>query len=65
MVFSMNPNLAPGPDGFGGDILGLLGHYIRVLNVVQDFLCGYFMPKFISHACLVLLPKVEHPNNFS
>ena len=36
-----------------------------VLETGNSFLGGCDMPKFISHACFVLLSKVEHPNKFS
>lgn len=32
------------------------------LAVVHSFFCGHTMPKFMSHPCIVLLHKVEHPN---
>ncbi|KAH0765178.1 hypothetical protein KY285_001049 [Solanum tuberosum] len=67
VVFSMNPNSAAGSDGFGGKFYQHCWEIIKedVLSAVQYFFCGHTMPKFISHACLVLLPKVEHPNKFT
>ncbi|XP_015160445.1 uncharacterized protein [Solanum tuberosum] len=67
VVFSMNPNSAPGPDGFCVKFFQSCWGIIKedILNAVHAFFCGSFMPKFISHASLVLLRKVDHPNNFS
>ncbi|WMV24651.1 hypothetical protein MTR67_018036 [Solanum verrucosum] len=54
VVFSMNPNSAAGPDGFGGKFNQHCWEIIKedVLSAVQYFFCGYTMPKFMSHACL-------------
>ncbi|WMV45633.1 hypothetical protein MTR67_039018 [Solanum verrucosum] len=67
MVFAMNPNSAPGPDGIGGKFYQACWNIIKedLLAAVQHFFCGHIMPKFMSHVCLVLLPKKEQPNNFS
>ncbi|XP_049348976.1 uncharacterized protein LOC125813531 [Solanum verrucosum] len=61
VVFAMNPNSAPGPDGIGGKFYQACWNIIKedLLAVVQHFFCGHIMPKFMSHACLVLLPKKE------
>ncbi|XP_015168633.1 uncharacterized protein [Solanum tuberosum] len=67
VVYSMNLNSAPGPDGFGGKLYQVCWDIIKhdILEAVKSFFCGSIMPKFMSHACLVLLPKVEHPNKFN
>ena len=67
VVFSMNPNSAPGPDGFGGKFYQSCWDIIKedVLKAVQHFFCGNILPKYISYACLVLLPKIDHPNKLS
>lgn len=67
VVFSMNPNSAPGPDGFGGKFYQSCWDIIKedVLKAVQHFFCGYILPKYFSHACLFLLPKIDHQNKFS
>lgn len=67
VVFSMSPNSAAGPDGMTGKFFRVCWEVISqdLLDVVQYFFCGHSMPKYFSHACLVLLPKVEHPNKLS
>ena len=32
---------------------------------MQHLFCGNILPKYFSHACLVLLPKIDHPNKLS
>ncbi|WMV30181.1 hypothetical protein MTR67_023566 [Solanum verrucosum] len=65
-VFAMNLNSAAGPDGFGGKFYQACWSIIKedLLEVVQSFFCGNNMPKFMTHACLVLLPKNEQPIRF-
>lgn len=67
VVFSMNPNSALGSDGFGRKFYQSCWDIIKedVLKVVRHFYCGNIMPKYFSHACLFLLPKIDHPNKFS
>ncbi|KAK6803126.1 hypothetical protein RDI58_000910 [Solanum bulbocastanum] len=36
-----------------------------LLAVIHAFFSGQRLPKYFSHACLVLLPKVKHPNRLS
>lgn len=48
------------PAGICWNIIGM-----DLLQVVIAFFCGYAMPKYFSHTCLVLLPKVSHPNKLS
>ncbi|XP_015169049.1 uncharacterized protein [Solanum tuberosum] len=67
VVFAMNPYSAAGPDGFGGKCYQVCWNIIKedLLAVVQSFFCGHIMPKFMSRACLVLLPKIEHPSRLT
>lgn len=66
VVFSMNPNSAPGPDGMGGKFYQVCWEIIKedLLSAIQVFFNGQTMPKFMSHACLILLPKVDQPVTF-
>ncbi|WMV13570.1 hypothetical protein MTR67_006955 [Solanum verrucosum] len=67
VVFAMNPYSAAGPDGFGGKFYQVCWNIIKedLLAAVQSFFCGHIMPKFMSHACLVLIPKTEQPSRFT
>lgn len=67
VIFSMNSSLAAGPDGMSGKFYQVWWDIIRihVLAVVQSFFCRCSMPKSMTHACLVLLPKVENPNKLT
>lgn len=67
VVFSMNPNSTAGPDGMSGNFYQSCWGVIKVdlLKVVQYFFCGNAIPKYFSHSCLVLLPKVDHPNKLT
>ena len=64
IIMSMNPNSSPGPDGFGGKFYQECFEIIKddLMSVIKSFYTGNIMPRYMSHACLVLLPKVEHPN---
>ncbi|WMV32834.1 hypothetical protein MTR67_026219 [Solanum verrucosum] len=67
VVFAMNPNSASRPDGFVSKFYQSCWEIVKadLLLAIQSYFSGHIMPKFMSHACLVLLPKTEHPNNFS
>ncbi|WMV30192.1 hypothetical protein MTR67_023577 [Solanum verrucosum] len=66
VVFAMNP-YSVGPDGFGGNFYQVCWNIIKedLLAAVQLFFCGHIIPKFMSHACLVLIPKTEQPSRFA
>ncbi|WMV46970.1 hypothetical protein MTR67_040355 [Solanum verrucosum] len=66
-IWSMSANSAAVPDGMSGMFFHSSWDIISddLFNMIQLFFCGHSIPKFISHACLVLLPKVNHPNKFS
>ncbi|XP_015087005.1 uncharacterized protein LOC107030129 [Solanum pennellii] len=66
VVMSMNPNSAPGPDGIGGKFFQVCFDIIKedLLAAVKDFFNGCDMPKYMSHANIIMLPKVDHPNMF-
>ena len=64
IIMSMNPNSAPGPDGIRGKFYQVCFDIIKddLMAVVLSFFNGKVMPRYMTHACLVLLPKVDHPN---
>ncbi|XP_055806998.1 uncharacterized protein LOC129875783 [Solanum dulcamara] len=63
----MSPTSAAGPDGMSGKFFHSCWYIIcdDLLKLVQHFFNGHYIPRYISHACLVLLPKTEHPNKLS
>lgn len=67
VVFLMNPTSAARPDGFNGKFYHSCWDIIKhdLLNVVLAFFGGCTMPKYMTSACLVLLPKVEFPNSLT
>lgn len=60
----MNAHLAAGSNGMNRKIFQSYWHIIGqdLLQVVLSVFCGKVVPKYFSNTCLVLLPKVEHPN---
>lgn len=67
VVFSMSPHSAAGPDSMNGKFFQACWSIIKddLLTVVQSFFSGQIMPKYFSHACLVLLPKTSNPSKLS
>ena len=62
----MNPNKAPGPDGYPGsfymecwDIIGP-----SVIDTIQSFFLSGFMLKELNHTFIVLIPKNSHACEF-
>lgn len=59
IVFLMDPDSAPGPDGFSGAFFqscwDIIGH--DLLAAVQEFMAGIPIPQSISAAMMILLPK--------
>ena len=60
IIMSMNPHSAPGPDGFGGKFYQVCFDIIKkdLLDAVNHFYIGNSMPRYMTHACLILLPKL-------
>ncbi|CDP19251.1 unnamed protein product [Coffea canephora] len=61
VVFAMDANSAPGPDGFGAGFYQQCWEIIKadLLGAVQDFFKGVQQPRGFSSALLVLIPKTE------
>ena len=63
----MHPNKAPGPDGFG---VGFFQRYWSIVgcdvtNVVLDFLNSDSPCPRLNYTHVVLIPKVQNPENLS
>ncbi|XP_049399720.1 uncharacterized protein LOC125863746 [Solanum stenotomum] len=67
VVQSLNPNSAAGPDRMNGCFFQKCWSIINkdLLAVIHSFFSGHLLPKYFSHTCLVLLPKVSNPNKLS
>ena len=67
VVFSMNPNSAAGPDGMNGYFFQKCWNIIKndLIEVVHAFFSGQMIPRYFSHSCIVLLPKVNNPNKLT
>ncbi|XP_055800325.1 uncharacterized protein LOC129869710 [Solanum dulcamara] len=67
VIFSMSGTSAVGLDGMSGKFFQVCWDIISedLLELILFFFNGHDILKYVSHACLVLLPKVEHPNRLS
>lgn len=66
-VFSMNPDGAAGPDGFGGIFYVSCWDIIYkhdLTNVVHAFFCGQSLPVYWTSTLIVTIPKVSSPTTF-
>lgn len=64
-VQHLDPNSAPGPDGFTGHFFQACWPIIKqdVVNAVSDFLTFCSMPKGMTSSTLIMLNKVKHPTS--
>lgn len=65
VVFAMNANSALGLMVLVVNFIKHVGISLKNTYWQQFRLFSVVMPKFMSHACLVLLPKVEQLNKFT
>ncbi|XP_069154435.1 uncharacterized protein [Solanum lycopersicum] len=67
VVFAMNPNSTAGPDGMNGYFFQKCWNIIKsdLIEVQHAFFSGQMIPKYFSHSCIVLLPKVNNPNKLT
>ncbi|XP_059306149.1 uncharacterized protein LOC132057525 [Lycium ferocissimum] len=65
-VFNMDPDSASGPDGFSAKFYqscwSIISH--EVVQAMEAFFCGANLPKWLTHTCIVMLPKVSSPQQF-
>lgn len=66
-MFSIDSFKSPSLDGFGAGFFKASRDKVGVdmVNAVNEFLVTFDMPKVISSAVLVLIPKVDNPSNVS
>lgn len=66
-VYGLDPDSSPGSDGFSGKFYRHCWDVISadLLLAVQEFFIGVPVPRIISNALLVLLPKKLSPSTFA
>lgn len=66
-VFLLDADSAPGPDGFSGIFYRTCWDIIAsdLHAAVLEFFHGVPLPRAVSHALIVLLPKSDSPNTFA
>lgn len=66
-VFSIDNESAPGPDGLNGCFYQATWSIISndLSRAIEAFFNGAKLPKFFTHTCLVMIPKIENPHKFS
>lgn len=67
VVFSMSTHSAAGPDGINGKFFQTCWEIIKIdlLAVIYAFFYGQKIPKYFTHVCLMLFPKVKNPSRLS
>jgi len=67
VVFGLNLDSTPGPDGFGGAFYQSCWDTIRsnLIDVIQQFFGGTGLTKFYTSSCFIILPKTDNPNSFN
>ncbi|XP_016513333.1 uncharacterized protein LOC107830320 [Nicotiana tabacum] len=66
-IFKLNAYSAAGLDSFNWVFFQKCWEIIKedIMDFVREFFNGKNLTKFYSHTCLVLIPNVESPSNFS
>ncbi|KAH0712733.1 hypothetical protein KY289_008692 [Solanum tuberosum] len=67
VVFGMNSESSPGPDGVNGTFYKKCWEVIAkdLHEMILEFFSGSDIPRFISHSCLILIPKVRQPQKLN
>ena len=65
--FSMNPNFAACPDRTNSYFFKKCLHIMKddLMGDFKAFFSGKMIPKYFSHSCIFLLPKVTNQNKFT
>ncbi|XP_075086043.1 uncharacterized protein LOC142168791 [Nicotiana tabacum] len=66
-IFNMSASSVAGLDGYNGTFFQKCWEIIKeeIKKFIQDYFNGKRMTMFFSHTCVVLIPKVDTPSNFS
>ncbi|XP_027152134.1 uncharacterized protein LOC113752202 [Coffea eugenioides] len=66
IVFAMDGESTAGPDGFTGKFFTFAWEVVAldIYRAVISFFCGAELPRSITATSIVLLPKVENPQDF-
>nr|XP_027120658.1 uncharacterized protein LOC113737662 [Coffea arabica] len=67
VIFAMDGGSAAGPDGFSGKFFACAWDIVAedVHAAVVSFFCGEVLPRSISSTSIVLIPKVQSPQDFT
>ncbi|XP_027156573.1 uncharacterized protein LOC113757588 [Coffea eugenioides] len=67
IVFALDEESTAGPDGFTGKFFTFAWEVVAmdVYQAVVSFFCGAEIPRNFMATSIVLLPKVEHPQDFT
>lgn len=67
VIFSMDKESAAGPDGFTGNFFTVAWEVIAedAHRAIVSFFCGAVLPRSITATAIVLLPKVQCPQDFT
>ncbi|XP_059288842.1 uncharacterized protein LOC132042262 [Lycium ferocissimum] len=66
-IFDIDPNSSAGPDGFSSLFFQKCWSIVEqdLVSMVKAVYNGTPMPKYFTSTCLILIPKSQHPQEFS
>ncbi|XP_060210293.1 uncharacterized protein LOC132637177 [Lycium barbarum] len=66
-TFDIDPNSSAGPDGFSSFFFQKCWSIVEhdLVSMVKAVYKGTPMPKYFTSTCLILIPKSQHPQEFS
>ncbi|XP_015167940.1 uncharacterized protein [Solanum tuberosum] len=66
-LMTMDPDSAPGPDGFTARFFQTCWGVVtpEVTKALHSFFCGASLPKWFTHTNIAMIPKINHPQQFS
>lgn len=60
----INIDSAPSPDGFSGYFYQQTWEIIST-DLYKATMVGAKLPKFFTHTCIIMIPKIDHPQKCS